>query len=289
MIQKSITLGDVLRRYIESRFVADGTVEQYAIAVELFIEWNQKDPPIHSLTEEQVSGWLRHYHALPRSAATVRRKRGYLITLWRFAADREWHREPIVRRIPSPKRDKRIPSSWSPEEMTRILKSCESAVYPATWSPDMWVALTRTVYDTAHRVGCLTRVPMRDLDTASGILRVDAAHTKQSADTHHRLSPETLNAIEATRDLGREYLFPWVHRRNYLQRCFKRILKKSGLPHGRRDLFHKIRRTSYTQVAIQLGKAAAGDHAGHSTDMSEFYLDTTKLETVNAVDVLPAI
>jgi len=82
-------------------------------------------------------------------------------------------------------------------------------------------------------------------------------------------------------------LFPWNHRRNYLQRCFKEILADAGLPNSRRDLFHKIRRTSYTQTYIALGKDAASEHAGHTTDMSAVYLDRTKFDRPRAIDVLP--
>ena len=53
-------------------------------------------------------------------------------------------------------------------------------------------------------------------------------------------------------------------------------------------MFHKLRRTSYTAVYYGLGPSEASTHAGHRSDLSNIYLDTTKNPRKKAfVDVLP--
>jgi integrase len=68
----------------------------------------------------------------------------------------------------------------------------------------------------------------------------------------------------------------------------RRIVESAGLPAGRRDLFHKVRRTSATAVANKLGRAAAQDHLGHSAmSVTKVYLDPSKITRVQVADILP--
>lgn len=291
MIAHARTLRSALDAYLRARMLGAATEQQYSVAIKLFCDWHGGDLPLSLLTEELVANWLRWFYALPRSPETVRRKRGAIITIWRHAADLQWHREPVMRRIPCPKKLKRIPTSWTPEEMRAILEACERATLPArsAWGPPHWVALTRTAYDTSHRLGALLKTPMHNLNWRTGELLVGAESTKQSADTLHRLSHATLDAIRKTGDLERPILFPWANEQRYIYACFRRILKDAGLPAGRRDLFHKIRRSSYTEVCLKLGKEVAGKHAGHNSDMSEYYFDTSRVAGPKPIDVIPAI
>lgn len=47
---------------------------------------------------------------------------------------------------------------------------------------------------------------------------------------------------------------------------------------GRRDKFHRLRRTSYTLVAKAFGVEAASRHAAHKQDLSRFYLDRSQID-----------
>ena len=65
------------------------------------------------------------------------------------------------------------------------------------------------------------------------------------------------------------------------------MLTATGLPAGRRDLFHKIRRTSGRAVAKAGGMAAAQEHLGHTDPATtKAYIDPTQCER-NRLQWLP--
>ncbi len=219
-----------------------------------------------------------------RAAKTVNGRVATVLTLWRWAYARG-----LTRRRPEPpngaKAPKRLPRAWSPEQMLALLAACDAAPPRRTWTAAHWRALVLTIYDTGLRIGALTTVPRSCLDE-SGRLWVPPELQKGRAETGHKLHPETLAAIAATPRTP--LLFRWPLHANELWRRYREdVLEPAGLPSGRRDLFHKIRRTSYTRVYASLGLAAATRHAAHTSDLSAAYLDTTQVRGVEAVDVLP--
>ena len=131
------------------------------------------------------------------------------------------------------------------------------------------------------------QTPLRNLDLRRGILIVGADATKGNVEQLHRLGDDTLTLLDSLPRPERLLLFDWPRSPKYLQKCFRRILVDAGLPASRRDLFHRIRRTSYTEVYMALGPDAASQHAGHRSDMSEYYLDRSRLQPQDAIDVLP--
>ena len=76
-------------------------------------------------------------------------------------------------------------------------------------------------------------------------------------------------------------LFPLPFTVPTLRGHLKRVLTAAGLPAGRRDLFHKIRKTSGTAVAKASGSlAAAQQHLGHKDPATTLaYVDPTQTET----------
>lgn len=287
MITPTIPIERLLREFAASSFRTASTLEQYEVTIRLLQRWDRSFSVL-SLTEDNVAAFLRWYSGQGVSANTVRRKRRHILTLWRFAADRGLAGEPCPRRIPQPREQKRVATSWEIAELAAIVAACRNAQRPHSrrWSPAHWEALVRTLYDTGHRVGAVMRTPLAHLDWRNGTLIVGCDATKTGIEQQHRLGQDTLNSIRAMGDAPRQWLFEWPRSPKYLQKCFRRILVDAGLPAGSRDLFHKIRRTSYTAVYAALGPEAASRHAGHTTDMSAYYLDRARLQTVDAIDVL---
>jgi hypothetical protein len=111
-----------------------------------------------------------------------------------------------------------------------------------------------------------------------------AEYSKQNADQLLKVSAETSKAIEAIRRPEGK-IFPWPHCEALIYFRLKKIFRAAGLPCGRRDLLHKIRRTCAT-LAHKNG-ADATVQLGHSCDSvtRKHYLGTDA--TIQAADVLP--
>ena len=110
-----------------------------------------------------------------------------------------------------------------------------------------WSAFILTLYDTGLRFNALMLRPTTDLDMQSGWLAIDAADQKQRKAQSLKLHSDTLSFVRAMTPADRPFLFPWpyvcskVIRDNY-----RAILQAAALPSSKRDLFHKLRRTSAT-------------------------------------------
>ena len=74
-----------------------------------------------------------------------------------------------------------------------------------------------------------------------------------------------------------------------LERRYRKILKRAGLPSGARDLFHKIRRTNATYTADSAGEEAAQKQLGHSHIglTRKSYIDPRLLKRDQNADALP--
>jgi hypothetical protein len=89
-------------------------------------------------------------------------------------------------------------------------------------------------------------------------------------------------------------LFPWPFDRSQrpwrsLTDRLKQILQRAGLPDGRIHLWHKIRRTTATELTIKEGIEAARKHLDHSAEsVTRRYLDPRRLdETKHSAAILP--
>jgi hypothetical protein len=80
---------------------------------------------------------------------------------------------------------------------------------------------------------------------------------------------------------------------NRIERDFKRILAVAGVARSRRrglTLWHKLRRSTATQLAAQDGIAAATKLLGHSTEVvTAKYVDKSLLPKRDVSAILPAI
>lgn len=283
-----MTLAEALDHYrLHHPTLSSGACGQYAISIRLLAKHTLKTD-LSELSDDAIAMLANRLLASGRSPVTVNGRVANLLTLWRWAykkklcqnAPCEWDRLSVP---------KRLPKAWSPDEMTALLAACDAAPMRRTWGPDHWRALVLTVYDTSLRIGCLLNVPRDHLD-ANGWLSIPADLQKGKAETAQPLHPQTLHAIAQLP--MRDKLFPWPFHRRHLWNLFRSdVLTPAGLPCGRRDLFHKLRRTSYTWIDAKLGTKAASQHAAHTCDLSTVYSDPILKSKIapqaSALDVLP--
>jgi len=261
MICPAITFAEYLRRYyLPTRPLADGSAKQLAVAARLL------DCPLVDLTERTVAERLAAY-AKTHAAATTNSRRRALLTLWRAAADEGLTVPPRTQLIPKQPEPQRTPVAWRAHEVTALLTSSQSvggAPLDGVPRPTFWRALILTVYDTAGRIGAVLGAEPSDcnLDEAWIVLR--AENQKDRTEQWLPLSGQTVEAMRPMYDPRRAKLFSWPFTTVHLWRCFRRIIEAAGLTASRKrkDLFHKLRRTSLSYTARESVELAC-KKAGH--------------------------
>ncbi len=270
---------DVLARYTSTRLgLSRSTVEQYRITATDFDRWNNGRRWTSDLVRSYMATTLERC-----SMATVNRRRGVLLTLWRFAQRSGLCDEQSID-VEKLREPKRSPEAWSLEELGRLVSATAGAKSHQGFGPKQWRALVLTMYDTGIRLN--TALSLSASAYRRPRLVVPAEFQKSGRDFVTEVSQQTADAIEES-DPPRERLFPWPLRRRAIWPAFRDVVESAGLSCGRRDLFHKLRRTGYTQVWILGGVAAATEWADHAGDLSASYLDTSLLPSHRFADRLP--
>lgn len=272
--------------------LSDRTAEQYRYAVRSLEKYLGRPPDIPDLNESGLLKFIRERlgQVAPR---TVRRERGDLLTLWRFAWRRKLTTEdPRDIEIPLVAVPQEPPLALTLEQVAAILDSCRfehatiegTAIAKAAW----WRALILTLYWSGARISALLAVRQVDLDKTTGWLHLTAAESKTGAGQYLQLPEEALEAIHAMGWTG-DPLFPWPYQHRQLFTALKRIVKRAGLPADRRHAFHALRRTTATMAVAHGSLDIARQALGHTREaMTRGYLDP-RLCGTSLVDVLPRV
>lgn len=274
--------------YAPLKGVSDRTRIVYRMTIRPFGEFLGREATLADLEEITVARFLAH-RVRTRAAATAAKDRSQLRALWEFAARRKmvdtWPAIPLIR-IP-----KRVPECWLTEEFRRLLASAaqERTVLDGIPAALWWRAILLLAYDSGERVNALISIRWRAVK-AGAVLFVAEDRKGRRADVYREIGEATAAALEAIRgDRGPDDLvFPWPRCHSYLWKRLEIILKRAGLPAGRKDKFHKIRKTTASYY-----KAAGGDpqqlldHADPSTTLA--YLDPRVVKGKSAPDVMPKV
>lgn len=286
---KSLSVLDYFNKEMKPKNLklSKGAAVNYMVAINQLNKFKHALVRLCDLSEDLLLNFLSHLKETgTNSQRTLNNKRAAILMIWKHAAKRKLVKPPpAIDKFKEPRRKVR---AWTPDEVARILEACRFAPKCHGWDGRHWRALVLVIYDTSHRVGALLLTP-RSAISSEGKLHVQAEHSKHNADTIHQLHPETLKAISEMPYHTK--LFPFPVSRREIWRQFREILLAAKLPTSRKDLFHKLRRTSFTLVYALLGHQAAREHAAHSSDVTESYLDKDLLKSIAKVpcpiDVLP--
>lgn len=247
---------------------------------------------VADLDAAQVRAMMRLLTKHNRAARTVNNYRYGILHLWRASRRYGWTAQslPDKDECPKLKEAKRAPTAWSPAEMQQLLAQCRTVPVKRGWGGPHWEALVSTIYDTSIRIGALMKAPRSAFQHHHRRLHIPGEFHKSKRDTVHALHPDTCDMLlMLRRPQGDQRLFPWPWHEDEIWRKFRKIVSDAGLSATRRDMFHKIRRTSYTYVYVAHGMQAASEHASHTEDLSRFYLDQSFLPKPNPLDALPRI
>lgn len=274
----TINLVAIGRQYYSSRLDSSPANNAQAVYVfELFDRWSRKHLGRHAvvsdLSEETIMGFLTWYRDEKKAApATIKGKRGYLLTLWRMLADDDLlDRYPKSRKIRLPRAPLKMPVSWTVEEVRAIYDAAGLVPGSICGIPAgiWWRCLLSVLYETGARIKAVMSTNICDVDLDSKVILFTADHDKTHRDIIHHLSDETVSLIRETRPDDRAFfwaqrnrkvngctcseaetlLFPWPYSWRELNSTMKRrILNPAGVTYGREHggVFHKMRRTAGT-------------------------------------------
>ena len=257
-------LAEYLDEYALTRGIGAGTVHQYQVAVRLFDEWRaaKGKPPaaLGELEELELSAWLRDYAASGRAPATVRTKRVLVVGLWRAAAD-DGYVDPPRRRIRSVRVVLDAPTSWTRDEVARLVLACRRlprrhrcGLRRSEW----WELAVRVAWDTGLRYGDLVALRV-DQVTPEGFAAFPQAKTGRVVVC--RLSASTMAALRASLErCPRRLVCPWPVSRESFNAQVRGLVKKAGIRAG---TWKWLRRAGATDVELQEPGGAAR-HLGHA-------------------------
>lgn len=280
-----------LRNYLEHVYYRDqldlkpNSAYQLKVAVSMMDRWHGKPVLLSELSPELIADWLRSLRDSNRSPRTINGRRGAIITIWRHAAKKRLAPRFDVDDVPRLKMPRRLPTAWSVEELRRLL--------PEIRRP--WLRTFVTVlYETGCRLNSGVLLSWADWNPSSRLMRLPVETAKTGIEQRVKVSIKTADALDLMRPLiwtATERIFPCGPDNRPMWRELKRALKAAGLPHTRRDLFQKLRRTNATLTAVASSIEVAQRQLGHTSARQTIaaYIDPTFLPQIHAADVLPPI
>lgn len=260
---------DALLRYFAYRRLRGkrtNTLEKYRGSIRVLTAVLKRPPLISDLTNENIEAVMWHSRSAEKgnSIETANAHRSKLVSVWNFA----W-REGIVRKGPSVgklRAPHRIPTAWSREELHKLfaaVKEIEGFVAGVPF-PIWMTAFLRVIWDSGERLNAVLCLSWENLNTKSGLLTIPAELRKgNSSDMQFKLSTETLAALDRlhkvamTQGTAGDAIFPFDLSESMLFAMLRAVLRRAELPCGRRDLYHKLRRSVASHYAAKGGDATA--------------------------------
>ena len=245
------------------------------------------EPTLDCLNDDLVENFLAYWRPF-RAVDSLKRMRGELLALWRYA----WRKRRVEtqpRDIDEIRTPKRLAECYSIDELDRLLTVAGSIEGKVGASPASlyWPALILFLVEVGLRVGAAMRVTVANFDSDRGWVRAEWQTQKQKATQDLPISAQMVRMLLATQPAGRKLLFPWPFRdrKQTMNIRLRALLTQAGLPTGRRDLWHKFRRTCATFIADVAGELEAQKQLGHaSISTTRKYLDVRKLRRARIVD-----
>lgn len=251
---------------------SENTSRLYRLSVRSFGKTLGHPALLKELTNANVNRHMQRLIDDGRAKATANKDRSQLLALWRYAIKlgllSEW---PDVQPEIEPQR---VPRAWMADEVVRLFRTIDrlpgkiDTCDRSLW----WRCLLMLALDTGERIGALSECRWDWLEGRWLIIPAEFRKGKHR-DRHYLLGCGTVSRLGELRNqsIGNK-IFPWPYCSVYLWRKFGDILKEAGLPHGRRDKFHRLRRTCASVVhAAGLDATEALDHTHRRT--TQAYLD----------------
>lgn len=312
----SLTLKDFFEKFYQPSQLlgcSPRSAEDYPSLFRSLAEFSGRDWLLRDLTDDNVSAYLGWLIAVRgRAPATANKHRACLVALCRYACRRRIvdkigsaNVPPYVLEVDKLPVPKRMPESWTLDELTRLLAATADETGTIGTAPASlwWQAFISFLFATGYRIEQVLRLPPSAFEANSKTLIVPAELTKDRADDARRLAPAICQLLEQIVDRQADRLFAWPYdsqrqgsddrlraraTSKTIRLHFRRIMERAGLT-TRRWLFHKMRASHATELQNAGGDATAS--LGHSspTLTVNSYLDPRNLRRQSPAELLPAI
>jgi len=270
--------------YLDPRGRSRRTFAQYEESLRYWARFTG-DPTLDEMHQGHAAAFVRGLRRLPGakpgeplSANTVRKHCAHIQKCLDLAgppgkgnrsAAELIARPPYLER---PALQRTTPEAFTLDEIRAWLDVVDTATLPTlrgVSSPDWWRALILWTYNTGLRIGSTLAMRWDWLDGHT--LTVPGASYKGGQGRQLYASPHALAAVERLRPAGRRRVFPWDYSESYLQAQRRKMLRRAGLPPGRRFGFHGLRKALATGLApldptaaqLALGHTSLNTTAGH--------------------------
>lgn len=271
------------------------TLHHYRTNIADFTKFLGRPATLADLDDDMIVRMMGEHVRRGNSPATANKFRNMICAIWNYA-HRKRHVEvgPDVRPFKQPKRK---PQAWSAEQAAHLIKTA----YLGEWIKRpfqrviagipanlWWTGLLLLTYDTGARIGAVLQLRVTDIDLDTRHLLIPAEFQKQFEDQSFFPTATTCAILRQFADVERELLFPFPYNIATFYNRLDCLLQFAGLPHGRRDKMHRIRRTTATLCELHVGRGSASAYLGHSSpDITRAYIDTSKLPESRIADRLP--
>jgi integrase len=291
--------------FAKPRLRSPGSRESVIIQARHFARWwaetgHVGPPTIQDVTRDavqQVMAWQVSRGRTPQTANKLGRT---LLGVANYAAERL--DLPLPKRLewfPEPRRE---PDAWSVEQVEALIRTAGQlrGSLRGTTRAEFAVAVIWLAYNSGERIEALMQIQWAWIDWSSRTLRIPAAVRKDREDYTVWLLDETATALLVLRRAGTPDVFgDWDRDRHVKQwPALNLLLRKLvyaalidpeadvnrlsrrdvSAVVGRRELWHKLRRTFATEIARNADESTAQRLLGHSSiNTTRRYIDRRKL------------
>lgn len=283
-----ITLAELFEKYRLRKLLsaAANTVGKYERSIRACRDVLGREPLASDLSDELVAQVMQRKLEKGRATYTVNSDRAKLVALWTWGA-----RRGLVDTFPDIDRlreSESAPVAWLRDELPLVIAACDHAKRAIGGVPGpLWFrALLFTLWDTGERIGAILATEYSAL--AGNTLTVAAALRKgKTRDMVYELHGDTATLLrEMRRYSSDDKLFPRDCCYETVGNRWRSCLKRAGLPHDRKHLFHCVRRSVASHARNAGGDATALlDHSDGSIT-KRFYIDPRVAKPVSPADVL---
>jgi integrase len=256
--------------------LGEKTRRQYRIALADWRKLLGRDPVLEDLDDDALTIWMRNMmdRRPPLSPFTINERSGRIRTLWSWLFHKgRVKTHPTVQRINCPDPQ---PRAWSEIELDRLFlaASTEGGMIAGVPARLWWQARLSWHWFTGARKGetDVLRWDWLDLDKRVAIVPALARKGRRKIGSYH-MPAELVGALRAIALPARDLVFPWDRSEGCYYYAWDRILKRAGLPRGRKSKTQALRVSHATWVCAAGGDATASlTHSDPSTTRRH-YLD----------------
>jgi integrase len=273
-------LSQFCEKYIKDRvFLAASSQHQLRVAARLLDRSQSKRTTTKQLSQDLLKSFAAWLRVEGREARTINGRIKTIETLWRAAHEAGLAAPPPTRsQQVRAKELKRLPNAWTLAQLGRLIQAAQlRRGNVAGYSLDQswyWQTLLLFAYETGARLSAVLEVKPSDVDLLSRTVRLRAEESKTGLEQIVPLSPQLIELLSRAAHVKREKVFPSCRWRTTLYVQFRKLLVAAGLPTGRKNYFHCLRRTCASHLAHVAGIQAAQQQLGHtSAKQTLAYLD----------------